>query len=142
VFADASGEDRGGLESLLRAAGKCPEPSRGLRERILAEAVPARAAVVRRKRRALAGVAAVLAIGLVPFVRPLPIVRTERPAVAQAIGGATDRFGREATAVGGGPAHETGRTPHEAGAADWKLVEATASVQRSRIDRLRSALGA
>lgn len=142
MFDDASDGDPGGLEALLRAAGECAEPSRGLCERIIAEAVPARAAVVRRNRRTLTGIAAVLALGLVTVVGSQSLVGPVRTAPSRATAGPIDRFGRDASAVGVEPASESGRRPSEAGEADWNLVEAEASTNRSRIALLRSALGA
>ena len=79
MFRETTIGDRNGIEELVRAGDDCPGVAQGLRERIIAEAVSARALSARQSQRGRVRVVLGLSLALALFVGLQPSLCTVRP---------------------------------------------------------------
>lgn len=137
MFRDETNDQRDSVEDLVRAGAQCPEPSRGLRERIIAEAASAQAASVRRARRGRAGITLAVALVAVtsavsgPPVTAVPLQAAMVPLVLQRVERTlVEQPAVSLSAIESGPARS-----------DWLQVESRSHVRRWQMRTLRSAFG-
>ena len=135
MFREAPQRDQ--IEQLVRAASRCPAPSRGLRERVIGEAAHARVVAARRARRGQTGILfglVTIAIFCVASQWTLPRVHPEAAVMSALIGNIEDPFGER-------PAVSVSSVTRGADSTEWNQIKSAARVRRWKLRTLRSVFG-